>query len=45
LGVNRYGGDCIVGVEIPEMRVNGFSMPAALPGISGCTLGHAMSSR
>jgi len=29
-GVNRYGGDCIVGVEIPEIRINGSLMPAAL---------------
>jgi len=29
-GVIRYGGDCVVGVEIPEIRVNGSSMPAAL---------------
>jgi len=30
VGVNRYGGGCIVGVEIPEIRVNGSLMPAAL---------------
>ena len=29
-GVVRCGGVCIVGVEIPEMRVNGSSTPAAL---------------